>query len=417
MTQFLTRDINSGLLTEIIGLSNSDAFGRQRTSTPETIFDLSHTQDKQPIFIEEILQNGATTTHLPNESCVRMDVTTAVGSRAVRQSKRYFRYQPGKSLYVLLSGVLALTTNTGITTRIGYFDDDTDKTVDAGGNGLFFEYSNGTVKIVKRSYTTGAQVDTAIAQGSWSEGDQLDGLGASGIILDPTKAQIFWWDIEWLGVGTVRCGIFHNGQSITLHKFHHANIIASTYMTRASLPVRYEINQVTGTAAASMKHICSTVISEGGHTSMDRTFSRPMESTVAVGTALSHVMSIRLRNTYNRGIVVPLELDLLTTSNNAQLIFSLIIGGTVTGGTWLNHDANNSGVEYNVNATGITGGRVVSSGFVGSVNRIGRIGTSVMEAAMGASIAGVQEIITVAALTTTLFSANTYGSLTWQEGY
>ena len=191
MTAFLSRNATTGRLEEIVALSNSDAFGRQRVSAPETLFDLSHLYDKQPLYVEELLVTGGTTTHLPNEAAVRMDVTTTAASRVVRQTKRYFNYQPGKSMLVLLTGVLTDVTNTGITSRIGFFDDAADKSVDISGNGVFFEYSGGTLKIVKRSYTTGAQVDTAVAAAGWSEGDPLDGTGPSGVTFDPTKAQIF----------------------------------------------------------------------------------------------------------------------------------------------------------------------------------------------------------------------------------
>lgn len=413
MTTFLTRNPATGRLEEILALSNSDAFGRQRVSHPETLFDMNHIYDKQPLYVEEVLTSGGTGTHLPNEAAVQMAVTTTVGSRVVRQTKRYFNYQAGKSLLVMLTGVLVDATNTGVRSRIGFFDDDNDKTVDSGGNGIFFEYSGGTMKIVKRSFISGSQVDTAISPVDWSEGDQLNGNGPSGITLDPTKAQIFWMDLEWLGVGTVRCGIVHNGEYITLHKFHHANNIASVYMTRASLPIRYEIQQITGAAAASMKQICATVISEGGHHKTGRVCSRPRTTTVNINTTLVPIISIRLRAGYERAMLQLVSSDILTTANQ-QLIYQVLYGANVTGGTWVTHDATNSGVEYNISATAVTGGRIVDSGYVGSAKRQSVFDTNTFDSA-GVSIAGTPEIITIAALATG--AAATYGSITWQETY
>jgi len=414
MTSFLARNPVTGKLEEILALSNSDAFGRQRVSDPETLFEMNHIYDKQSLYVEEVLTSGGTGTHLPNEAAVQMAVTTTVGSRVVRQTKRYFNYQAGKSLLVMLTGVLVNATNTGVRSRIGFFDDASDKTVDSGGNGIFFEYSGGTVKIVKRSFISGSQVDTAISQGAWSESDQLDGTGPSGITLDPTKAQIFWMDLEWLGVGTVRCGIVHNGEYITLHKFHHANNIASVYMTRASLPVRYEIQQITGAAAASMKQICCTVISEGGHPKTGRIFSRPRTTTVSINTTLLPIIAIRLRAGYERAMLQLLSSDILTTANQ-QLIYQVYYGATLTGGAWVAHDATNSGVEYNISATAISGGRLIDSGYVGSVNRQSTFELDAFDQA-GVSIAGVPETITLAGLATGA-GTTTYGSLTWQEMY
>ena len=410
MTAFLTRN-EAGRLEEIVGLSNSDAFGRQRISSPETLFDLNHIYDKQPLYIEELVASGATGTHLPNEAAVQMAVTTTVGSRIVRQTKRYFSYQAGKSLLVMCTGTLINATNSGVRSRIGFFDNNTDKSVDTGGNGLFFEYSSGVVKIVKRSYVTGSQVDTLISQGSWSEGDQLDGTGASGITFDPTKAQIFWWDLEWLGVGTVRCGIVHNGEMICLHKFHHANIISSVYMTRASLPVRYELEQITGASAASMKQICMTVISEGGYKATGRVFSRPRTTTINVNTTLIPLISIRLNNAQNRAQLLPVAADMMSTANQS-LIYQIIYGATLTGGTWVDHDTTNSGVEYNLTATAVTGGRIIESGYLSTSGKQIQIGIDSFDVP-NVSIAGTPEIVTIAALATG--AAATYAAIAWRE--
>ena len=410
MTAFLTRN-EAGRLEEIVGLSNSDAFGRQRISSPETLFDLNHIYDKQPLYIEELIASGATGTHLPNEAAVQMAITTTVGSRIVRQTKRYFSYQAGKSLLVMCTGTLINATNSGVRSRIGFFDNNTDKSVDTGGNGLFFEYSNGVVKIVKRSFISGSQVDTPISQGSWSEGDQLNGTGASGITFDPTKAQIFWWDLEWLGVGTVRCGIVHNGEMICLHKFHHANIINSVYMTRASLPVRYELEQITGASAASMKQICMTVISEGGYKATGRVFSRPRTTTINVNTTLIPLISVRLKNTQNRAQLLPVAADMMTTANQS-LIYQIIYGATLTGGTWVDHDTTNSGVEYNLTATAVTGGRIIESGYLSTSGKQIQIGIDSFDVP-NVSIAGTPEIVTIAALATG--AAATYAAIAWRE--
>ena len=415
MTAFLMRNPSTGKLEEILALSNMDAFGRQRVSSPETIFDLTHLYDKQPLYVEELLVTGGTTTHLPNEAAVQLNVTTTVGSRAVRQTKRYFNYQPGKSLLVLLTGVLTSVSNTGITSRIGLFDNAADKSVDVSGNGIFFEYSGGVLKIVKRSYVTGAQVDTAVVAASWSEGDKLDGTGPSGITFDPTKSQIFWIDLEWLGVGSVRCGIVVDGVFITLHKFHHANLISTVYMGRASLPIRYEIERVSGATNGSMKQICATVISEGGYTNTGRVFSRSMTATRNINTTEIPLMAIRLRAGYTRATLKALEVELMTTSNQS-MIYNVRYGATLTGATWISHDAANSGVEYSITPTAFSGGRVVNSGMLSSVGKTAIANNGDTFDAASCDISGsVPEIVVITAVATG--NTATYGSITWRESH
>lgn len=409
--KFLTRDIDTGKLTEILALSNMDAFGRQRVSNPETLFDLTHIFDKQSIYVQENVTSGGTGTHLPNESSVMMAVTTTVGSRVLRQTKRYFSYQPGKSMLLFFTGVLTENVNPGIRSRIGLFDDGADKTVDTGGNGIFFEYSNGTFKIVKRTFITGSQVDTAVEAADWSEGDQLDGSGASGITLDVTKAEIFWVDLEWLGVGTVRCGIVYNGEIIHLHSFHHANLINSVYMTRASLPIRYEITRVSGVIAGRMKQICATVIIEGGYQSTGRVVSRPMVATRNMNTTPIPIMSVRLRSGYNRALINLLGAELMSTSIQS-LIYEIVVGGTLTNANFVTQDALTSAAEYDISATGITGGRVVDSGFVSSANRQIQSDTGDLDA-ISSNIEGVSEIISLVVRATG--GAATYAAMTWRE--
>lgn len=109
---------------------------------------------------------------------------------------------------------------------------------------------------------TGVQVDTVINQSNWN-GDKLDGTGKSGLTLDPTKVEIFWFDAQWLGAGSGRIGVIIDEKLILCHTFRHANSVNSVYMTRISLPVRYELTR--DSAAGEMKMICASVMSEGGY--------------------------------------------------------------------------------------------------------------------------------------------------------
>ena len=99
---------------------------------------------------------------------------------------------------------------------------------------------------VKRSSVTGSLVNTEISQSNWNV-DPLNGNGPSGLTLDLTKVQIIWFDFEWLGSGTVRCGFIINGVYIHCHSFQHANVTEGTYMTTASLPQRVEITNLDTT--------------------------------------------------------------------------------------------------------------------------------------------------------------------------
>jgi hypothetical protein len=200
----------------------------------------------------------------------------------------------------------------------------------------------------------------------------MNGAGPSGITLDLTKAQILFMDLEWLGVGTVRIGFIIDGNFYVCHKFQHANIIASTYITTASLPLRYEITNTGATSGAStLKQICSTVLSEGGYElrGSQQAIGIPINSPRTLGTAGTFypVISLQLKTARLDGIAVLTALSIMpiTTGNyNWQVVAT----GTTTGGSWVSAGTNSS-LEYNITGTSFTGGRILASGFFNATNQ------------------------------------------------
>jgi hypothetical protein len=204
----------------------ADAFGRLRVSNPLTLFDSSHRYKDNGLWATSTASGGAAV-FSANEGLVNLNVNTTSGSQVLRETFKVFSYQPGKSLLVMNTFVMA-PAQTNLRQRVGYF---------GTSNGLYLQLNNSTLSFVERSLVTGAITETTVDQSSWNV-DKMDGTGPSGITLDITKAQILFMDIEWLGEGTVRLGFVINGQFYICHKFHHANLITSTYITTASLPLR-----------------------------------------------------------------------------------------------------------------------------------------------------------------------------------
>ena len=180
--------------------TSGDAFGRLRTSSPFTIFDSQHRYQENDKW-DTALNGGGSKTYSANESAVNLIVPTTYGAYVYRETKRVFPYQPVKSMLVMSSFVFA-TPQANLRQRVGYFGTQ---------NGIYLEQDGTTTYLVRRSYVTGSVVNTRIAQADWN-GDKLDGSGLSGRTLDLSKAQIFCIDIEWLGVGDVRCGLIVDGR-------------------------------------------------------------------------------------------------------------------------------------------------------------------------------------------------------------
>ena len=383
---------NTSTLPISIGGTNTDAFGRLRVSNPFTLFDSQNRYQKDPQFSES-LATGGTATYVANESTVDLAVTTASGSKAIRQSYRVFPYQPGKGLLVMCTFVMN-AKKTGLRQRVGYFN---------ANNGVFFQIAGtGEPEFVLRTNTSGTPSDArTIAQSSWN-GDKLDGTGASGLTLDPTKAQIFWCDFEWLGAGSVRCGFIINEQYIVCHTFQNANDLSKVYMTTAILNVRYEIENTAGTASTStMKQVCSTVISEGGYQQKSALTWARMTSATTVGTSFAPLVSIRLKSTALGAVVLPSIYHALPIGSVLDYEVALIKNpASLTGASYSSVSTN---VEADTSATAMTGGTIVSVSYVSGSNQgSGLVSEGAdynFDLQLGVSLTDVSDVYTLAART------------------
>ena len=355
----------SGVVNIQAGGMGSDAFGRLRISNPFTLFDSSHRYQDNNLWSTALAVSG-TVTFNANQGLMDLAVDTTSGSEVVRESTVVSSYQPGKSLLVMSTFSMD-DAKTNLRQRVGYY---------GAANGIFLELENAVLSFVKRSSITGSVVETKVAQANWNV-DKLDGTGPSGITLDITKAQILFTDIEWLGVGTVRIGFVIDGKLIHCHSFHHANTVEATYITTASLPLRYEIKNTGTTASTSvLKQICSTVISEGGYELRGQQRSIGLGATAARDLTSSGVkypvVGIRLKSTHLDSVVIPAAVSLIGVGNNSIFKWELQQGGTISGGSWTSV-ASGSPVEYNLSGTSSSGGVALVAGYAAADNQGGAI--------------------------------------------
>jgi hypothetical protein len=388
-----------------------DAFGRLRICEPFTLFDSSHRYSDNNLWSTSTT-GTASATFVANEGLVDLDVGTANNDEVIRETTKIFSYQPGKSLLVMNTFVMG-TAKAGLRQRVGYYGAD---------NGYYIERDGTSVYLVERSLVTGVSTNTRVAQSSWNQ-DKLDGTGPSGLTLDMSKAQILYMDIEWLGLGTVRMGFVINGTFVPAHNFNHANLVTTTYITTASLPLRYEIKNTAGTASASkLKQVCSTVISEGGYSlnGLQQAIGTPITAPVTLATAGTFypLVSLRLKTTRLDAIVILSAASILGTTNNVNYEWRVVASGTTTGGTWVSAGTN-SGVEYNITGTSFTGGRILASGYTQGSNQ-GASAIDILKSALFANqlerdglTSTPYELTLIAAASTN--TAQILASLDWEE--
>lgn len=388
--------------------TSNDAFGRLRVSNPLTLFDSFHRYNDNGK-INTYTNGTASAVANTNAGLIECTVGTNAGDAVYRESTKVFAYQPGKSLQILTTFVMA-PGKENLRQRIGYFDTQ---------NGVFLEQEGTTLRFRIRSYVTGSVTYESVVQADWNV-DPLNGSGVSTRTLDITKAQILFFDIEWLGVGSVRCGFVIDGQFVLAHVFNHANIITGTYMTTACLPVRMELENIGPTTSSSLyKQICTTVISEGGYAltgtplSIGHTLSSPY--VLASPNAVYPIFSMRLKSNRLGAIVLPKDYSVGLTGNN-NFRFMIIIGGTTTGGTWLSAGTSSS-VEYNLTATSIDNGRIAEwKQIIGSNQFAGvaDVADPFQYQLERNTFTNTANELTIC-LTTTGNNVNVYGAVNWEE--
>jgi hypothetical protein len=371
-----------------------DAFGRQRVSQPFTLFDSTLRHSKNPELWNETI-SGGTSVHLPNESSVRMTVT-ASGHSVLRRTRKRFPYQPGKGLSILQSFVGA-PPQAGLIQEVGFFDNN---------NGIMLRASGTTIQFVIRSFTSGAPVETIVNQDAWN----ID----TAPWLNLSKTNIFTADLEWLGVGRVRCGFVLDGEYRYCHEFNHANALDAVYMTTAILPLSFGI-RATSTVSGSMKHICTNLASEGGY--------EPAGAIYTTGRGASNfssiftetmVAAIRMASGRTDNIILPSQVDASLggkQNDNVVAEWRMRLNPTVSG-TWIDAENGRGNVQTMSSGT-FSGGTVINGGLVGAQSSTDFNPQKALELSLGTNAAGDSDVVILTIQCSAAESAT--GLLGWRE--
>jgi len=388
-----------------------DAFGGQRVSSPLTLFDSKLLHSKSALFWDEV-NVGSISTHSVADSSVLMTVGDD-GDYVIRQTFQRFNYQPGKTQRILLTAA-EFQPVADVVKRLGYFSSSTLAPHTASFDGVYFESGESSVKVCIAKLGT---INT-IEQSGWNM-DKMDGTGPSRITIDWQKAQIFFIDLQWLGVGRVRFGVNVAGVLRYVHEVEHANVVLAVYTSSPNQPLRYEIRSTGG--ASSFEHICGSVASEGGvehigvvrHTDTNGAFIN------ANSTANWYALiGIRLQAAHVDTTMIPLENNVMSVTNDA-LHWTLMWNPTVAG-TFTYADLNNDSCMQiavgdtvgNPSTNTVTGGVHLAGGYIPAGSSISAAVESALQ--LGMSVAGVLDemVLAVKPLSSNL---DVYGSMSWRE--
>lgn len=406
------------------GSPSMDAFGNLRVSNAVVVGAYEYTNDAMNDLFTDRTGGGGTITYQPYNSTVTLGVTSASGAIAERTSNRYHYYQPGVGNLIILTlahgdtgkannirgwgygnhfnGLFFKLTGSTLSVAIHSTTNSTTYTKTATGtsgqyavtvsdtaslsvgmyglgDGVTFESKitdiNGLVVTFDKplyANVSGNVVFVAVQinnvdQASWN-GDKLNGTGLSGMTLDITKANFYWIDFAWLGVGAVRFGVLaEDGSRVTCHTFRNPNSNLGAYMQSGSRPVHFH-NENTGATSGSseMKLICCAVYSEAN---LDYTYWRSddIERLTPVSvTTDTHIFTAKPKTTLPNGLpnrigAYPDELRVFVTGGTVKL--SIVDDATLSAPTW--SIAGVGTMKGDISSSTVTGGVKFRSWYLG----------------------------------------------------
>ena len=290
----MTNIQSDGALPVNFSKRQKDAVNKLKVSQAQNVYEADFEYGLQPLRWENLTTGTATVQQLPGQGAVALTINSQ-GDVAIRQSRPYHRYQPGKAMFMATAMNFG-TAVPGQYQRVGLFDD---------ANGIFFEqgapsYNNPSgMYVVLRNDINSVPNDYKVDFNQWSDPSGIKNQ------LDWTKIQMIWLEYAWYGAGAIRWGILLNGEEYILHEIGSGNNLTQAWARTGNLPARYE-QRDTGTGTPNtMLHYGVSILVEGGRDSQRGfTYSYGTSGLASVSnyTTRQPILSVRNRTMGTRVI-------------------------------------------------------------------------------------------------------------------
>ena len=182
-----------------------------------------------------------------------------------------------------------------------------------------------------------ANVENWTYQSDWNI-DPMDGTGASGITLDPSKINVFQINFRWLGAGEIRYAIENpeTGDMIFFHHEHFTNQNTEVHTDNPSFKIGYvAANLSAGTITdASVTGASLMAAIEGLTPTVKYTTAYAASTGTISANTFAHVVSVRNRLTFNDKVNLTsmklLDATVATDSNDPLIVYIYFRPSTFT---------------------------------------------------------------------------------------
>jgi len=210
-----------------------------------------------------------------------------------------------------------------------------------------------------------------------------------------------------------------NGLPRVIHTFNHGNRLQSPWAKTPFLPIRLEIENLTGAAGTHyLWQGSNSILAEGSVEKLGiaESILTPLTGiNMPLSNTFYPVVSIRIKSTALTGIVIPTYFQ-AGTVDNTDIYFKLIRNATVNG-TWVDHPDPNAFTQYNYTSTGaITDGVELSAGIItagGGAAQI-RVDTDTVYQIGRSNLGTVSDNLTLA-IAAKNANKNAVATMTWIE--
>lgn len=270
-----------------------------------------------------------------------------------------------------------------------------------------------------------AGTETFIPQSTWN-GDKLDGTGASGVTLDPTKGNVYQILIQYLGFGSISFQIevcpsgTNNADFVTVHTIRNPNTLTSSTFGNPSFPFTMAAYSAGSTTNLTVKSASFAGFIEGGKNLHGNRFTYFNQLTT-VGASNFQALFTILNTRYYAGQTNQAVINLLSVTgalkHTSPCIFYLIKNGALVGNPSFASLSSNSASLWDTAATTVTystGDQLLWTGHLGDTGEIDHhFGNGVLNAEEITLQPG--EWVTLAARSVTGTPAYVTGSINTRE--
>lgn len=226
-----------------------------------------------------------------------------------------------------------------------------------------------------------ASTDLFIPQSEWN-GDKLDGTGASGVTIDPTKGNVYQIGIQYLGYGAITFKVevtstdSNNPDFVTVHTLKLPNTLTTTSFGNPSFPFTMAAYSAGSTTNLTVKAGSFAGFIEGQKMLQGNRFTYFNQLTTVGAANIQALFSIQNAR-YYQGRTNQAVINLLSASgaikHTSPVVYYLIRNGTLAGNPNFQSLSTNSCSLWDTAATTVTystGDQLLWTGHIGDTGEI-----------------------------------------------